>query len=125
MPRPAIVIQSDWLDETDSVLVCLMTTMQRDTPLYRLDIPATPSTGLREPSQAMVDKITAVRRDKCGGAIGRLGQGELISLDRDAWVGQCVPAVRPKQAQSGIKPRCTSVPPTPESPRPGFPAPTG
>lgn len=81
-PRPAIVIQSDWLDETDSVLVCLMTTTQRDTPLYRLDIAATPSTGLREPSQAMVDKITAVRRDKCGGVIGHLGQGELISLDR-------------------------------------------
>lgn len=81
-PRPAIVIQSDWLVETESVLVCLLTSTLRAAPLYRLDVAASATTGLREPSQAMVDKIMAVRRDKCGGAIGRLSQGELMALSR-------------------------------------------
>jgi mRNA interferase MazF len=65
-PRPAVVIQSDFLPETDDVLVCLLTTMLRAAPLYRLSLPAGEATGLREPSQVMVDKIMAVRRDRCG-----------------------------------------------------------
>ena len=81
-PRPAVIIQSDWLDETDSVLVCLVTSTQRATPLYRLDIPAGAATGLREPSQIMADKIMAVRREKCGPAIGHVGAAELLALGR-------------------------------------------
>lgn len=41
-PRRALVIQSDNLPETDSVLVCLLTTMLRDAPLYRLPLSASP-----------------------------------------------------------------------------------
>ena len=81
-PRPALVIQSDFLVETDSVLVCLLTTTQRDAPLYRLSVPADEGTGLREPSQVMVDKIMAVRRDRCGVPIGRLDDGVLLALGR-------------------------------------------
>ncbi len=81
-PRPAVVIQSDWLDEADSVLVCLITSTRRAAPLYRLDIPNDGSTGLREPSQIMADKIMAVRREKCGPAIGRIGAAELLALGR-------------------------------------------
>ena len=43
-PRPAIVIQPDWLEETDSVLVCLMTTKRRAARLYRLDVENSPAT---------------------------------------------------------------------------------
>ena len=81
-PRPAVIIQSDWLDETDSVLVCLMTTSRRIAPLYRLDVAADPETGLREPSQIMVEKVIAIRREKCGAPLGQLDQETLISLDR-------------------------------------------
>ena len=81
-PRPAVVIQSDWLDETDSVLVCLFTTTRRDTPLYRLSVDPSPATGLREPPQIMVDKVTAVGRDRCGAAIGRLKEADLVALGR-------------------------------------------
>lgn len=81
-PRPALVVQSDWLGETDSVLVCLLTTTLLEAPLYRLAVPATPETGLRAPSQVMVDKIIAVRRSRCGPAIGRLGQPETLALNR-------------------------------------------
>lgn len=81
-PRPALVIQSDFLPETDSVLVCLLTTTLREAPLYRLSLPAGEETGLREPSQAMVDKIMAVRRDRCGAPIGRADDAAMLALGR-------------------------------------------
>lgn len=81
-PRPAVVIQSDFLAETDSVLVCLMTSTLRDAPLYRLTVEAKPETALRLTSQVMVDKIMAVRRSKCGTPIGHLNAGDIKGLDR-------------------------------------------
>ena len=38
-----------------------MTTTLRDAPIYLLSLPADDQTGLREPSQIMIDKIMAVR----------------------------------------------------------------
>lgn len=81
-PRPAVVIQSDWLAGTDSVLVCLLTSTLRDTPLYRLTLEPGPINGLHTHSQVMVDKIMAVRRDKCGPVFGRLDEAETIALNR-------------------------------------------
>ncbi|MDE3177857.1 MAG: type II toxin-antitoxin system PemK/MazF family toxin [Pseudomonadota bacterium] len=80
-PRPAVVIQSDWLANTDSVLVALMTSSLFDAPIYRLTVKATPETGLRTRSQVMVEKILAVPRDKCGERIGRLDETALIALN--------------------------------------------
>jgi mRNA interferase MazF len=81
-PRPALVIQSDHLPETDSVLVCLLTTTLRHAPLFRFPLPANEETGLRQPSQVMVDKIMAVRRDRCGAPIGKAGPADMLSLNR-------------------------------------------
>jgi mRNA interferase MazF len=81
-PRPAIVIQSDYLPETDSVLICQMTSTLRDAPLYRLTLRAGEETGLRLPSQVMVDKIAAVRRDRCGPKIGNVDPASLLALGR-------------------------------------------
>ena len=81
-PRPAVVIQSDWLDETDSVLVCLFTSTVRNAPIFRLTVEPSPSNGLQAISQAMVDKIMAVRRDKCGALIGRLDKAAMLALNR-------------------------------------------
>lgn len=81
-PRPALVVQSDWLNETDSVLVSLLTTALHDAPLYRLTVEATPETGLRRQSQVMIDKIMTVRRVRCGPVFGRLGQSEMLALNR-------------------------------------------
>jgi mRNA interferase MazF len=81
-PRPALVIQSDFLAETDSVLVCLLTSTLRAAPLYRLSLPNEETTGLREPSQVMVDKIMAVRRDRCGPPIGTVDDAAIVALNR-------------------------------------------
>ena len=80
-PRPAIVIQSDWLKATDSVLVSLITSALVEAPLYRLQIEPSDANGLKAPSQVMVDKIIAMPRDKCGQVIGRIDESELIALN--------------------------------------------
>lgn len=79
-PRQALVIQSDALAETDSILDCLLTKTLRDAPLYRLPVAALPAAGLRAPSQIMVDKIFAVPRVRCGAVIGRVDDTILSAL---------------------------------------------
>lgn len=81
-PRPAVVVQSDWLDGTDSVLVCLMTGTVRAAPLFRLTVEPSAENGLTLTSQIVVDKVLALPRIKCGGVIGRLDQGTLVALNR-------------------------------------------
>jgi mRNA interferase MazF len=80
-PRPAIVIQSDWLKATDSVLVALMTSALVDAPLYRLQLEPTETNGLKVPSQIMIDKIFAMLRAKCGRTLGRIDEPGLIALN--------------------------------------------
>jgi mRNA interferase MazF len=80
-PRPAVVIQSDWLKATDSVLVALLTSALVEAPLYRLQIEPNPANGLKATSQVMVDKIVAMPREKCGRAIGRIDETALIALN--------------------------------------------
>ena len=81
--RPAVVIESDRLPPTDSVLICLITSTRReDTPFRRHSIDASPSTGLGVHSQLMVDKIFAVRRTKCGRRIGGLDAAAMLAVSR-------------------------------------------
>jgi mRNA interferase MazF len=80
-PRPAVIIQSDWLKAVDSVLVALLTSAVVEAPLYRLSIPPSDSNGLRVPSQIMADKIVAMPREKCGKVIGRIGDTEMFALN--------------------------------------------
>ncbi len=54
--RPAVIVQSDALAHTDSVLVSLMTGSILDAPIYRITIEPTGSNGLQKTSQIMVEK---------------------------------------------------------------------
>jgi mRNA interferase MazF len=80
--RPAVVVQSDRLAEAGSVIVCPFTSHDRDAPFFRLTIEANADTGLFETSQVMVEKIGAVRPDRCGRQIGRMSEETLLALDR-------------------------------------------
>jgi mRNA interferase MazF len=80
-PRPAIVIQLDWLKATDSILVALLTSTLVDAPLYRLQIEPSGTNGLKVTSQVMVDKILALPCEKCGRVIGRIDESALIALN--------------------------------------------
>ena len=75
--RPAVVIQSDQLGFTQSVLVCPLTSTLVDSPFHRVLVKASALNGLSVSSQIMADKILAVRRDKCGPRIGAL-ETELV-----------------------------------------------
>jgi mRNA interferase MazF len=82
-PRPAVVIESDRLPPTDTVLVCLMTsTLQDDAPYRRHRVEPSAANGLRIISEIMVDKVLAVRRGKCGQCIGALEKPALQELTR-------------------------------------------
>jgi mRNA interferase MazF len=80
-PRPAVIVQSDWLMATDSVLIALLTSELVNAPLYRLTIEPSDSNGRRAPSQVMIDKIVAIPRKKCGNVIGRVNESERIALN--------------------------------------------
>ena len=80
-PRPAVVIQSDALSESDGVLVAMFTSALRDAALYRLTIDPSENNGLKTPSQIMVDKMAASPRGICGPVIGRLSPEEMLVLN--------------------------------------------
>ena len=89
-PRPALVIQSDLFNDTHaSIVVAPVTSTIVDAPLFRLTVDPTPSNGLRSVSQIMLDKVTAVRRDRIGKAVGRLDDGTMIRVNRAMalWLG--------------------------------------
>lgn len=82
-PRPAIVVQSAFMaDLIDSVIVCPLTTTVVSAPEIRPTIVPDPVNGLREPSQAMVDKIMAVHVRRIGREIGHLAPLDMANVRR-------------------------------------------
>ena len=82
-PRPAVIVQADLFNDTHaSIIVCLLTTDIQEAPLFRLDVEPSESNGLKSPSQIMVDKIVAMKRERIGVAIGKISEDTLISLNR-------------------------------------------
>ena len=80
-PRPAVVIESDVVPASDSVIVCLVSsTLHEAGPFRRHPLDASPTTGLRVASQVMVDKVIAVRRNKCGAVIGKVDRTSLREI---------------------------------------------
>ena len=71
-PRPALVVQADAFDLHPSVIVLPLTSELHDAPLFRVTLSASKETGLRAPSQIMVDKATTVPRGKIGPRMGRV-----------------------------------------------------
>ena len=81
-PRPAVIIQSDKFDVTDSVTVCLFTTDATDAPYIRLPVAPTEQNGLHSVSRLMVDNIVTVHKSKVGKRLGLLDRADLLRLDR-------------------------------------------
>ena len=81
-PRPAVILQDDRFDATDSVTLCIVTTDPTDAPLFRLPIAPNETNGLRAQCRLMVDKITTVPKAKIGARIGRLNDEDVVRLDR-------------------------------------------
>lgn len=80
-PRPAVVVQADGFHESyASVVVCPMTSSP-ETATFRPLIEPNHGSGLKHPSCIMIDKITAVPKDKIGKIIGRLSGNDLVHVD--------------------------------------------
>ena len=81
-PRPALIIQDDRFDATDSVTVCPFTSTDVDASLLRVPVAADEENGLDQDSFLMVDKITTVRRSNAHAVIGRLQATTLVEFER-------------------------------------------
>jgi mRNA interferase MazF len=85
-PRPAIIVQDDLFSETDSVVVIPLTTTVTDTPISRVAVPNDETTKIADPSFAMIDKITTVRRSNLGARIGRVQSALMADIERSLMV---------------------------------------
>ncbi len=81
-PRPALIVQADAFDLHPSVIVLPLTSEMHDAPLVRVTVAAGESTGLRVPSQIMVDKATAVPRVKLGARIGQVDEATMRTVSQ-------------------------------------------
>ena len=81
-PRPAVILQDDRFDMTDSITSCAFTTDPTEAPLFRLPVEPSESNGLRSVCRLMVDKITTVPKSRVGTRIGRLADEEMVQLNR-------------------------------------------
>lgn len=81
-PRPAVILQDDRFDATDSVTLCPVTTDPTELPLFRVAVDPSEANGLRNPCRLMADKVTTVRRSRLGRRVGRLADSDLLRLNR-------------------------------------------
>ena len=81
-PRPALVIQDDRFDATDSLTVCPLTTTAVEAPLLRVAVAANAEAGLSQDSYVMIDKVTTVRRSNARTVLGRLDSTTLVEFER-------------------------------------------
>ena len=81
-PRPALVVQDDRFEATDSVTVCPFTSTSVDAPLLRVPVAADESNGLDCDSFLMVDNMTTIRRSNAGAVVGRLEAPTLVEFER-------------------------------------------
>lgn len=81
-PRPALIIQDDAFEATDSVTVLPLTSQLIDAPLLRVRVSASELSGLERDSDVMVDKLTTVRRSNVAVCVGRLSTDQLAEVER-------------------------------------------
>jgi mRNA interferase MazF len=80
-PRPALVVQSDLLQELDSVLVCPITSVLRNV-LFRVTIEPSAINGLQKVSQVMVDKTSPIPRAKVNKIVGSIDAERMKNVER-------------------------------------------
>ena len=81
-PRPAIVVQADPFNDTHSTAVlCPISPEVTGLSLFRVTIPASDATGLRNDSEIMVDKVRAIERRRIRQRIGQLSGTQLKRVD--------------------------------------------
>jgi mRNA interferase MazF len=80
--RPAVIVQDDRFEATDSITICAFTSDPTEAPLFRPVIEPSAANGLRTTSRLMVDKVITVPKARLGRRIGRLGAEDVVRLNR-------------------------------------------
>ena len=80
-PRPALVVQSDLLNDLDSVVLCPVTSDLRSAA-FRVTLEPNPTNGLRVLTQVMVDKLSTLPRAKIGASFGHLDDDRMKAVER-------------------------------------------
>jgi mRNA interferase MazF len=94
--RPAVVVRSDLLSELSYATVLPGTTELRADASMRIDVEPAPESGLRVPSQVMVDWPQTVRLAEMGQAIGRLDTATMRVITRQMAVALGIGATEPR-----------------------------
>ena len=81
-PRPAVIIQDDRFDATQSLTICPFTSTEVEAPLLRVPVKADQGNGLHRDCFLMVDKITTIRRGNAQAVVGRLETTTLVEVER-------------------------------------------
>ena len=82
-PRPAVIVQSDALPESDSsVFACPLTSALVEGARFRVTIDPSTENAVLTKLQIMADKPTTTRRARIGRQIGRLARGDVVRLNQ-------------------------------------------
>ncbi|MBV9341375.1 MAG: type II toxin-antitoxin system PemK/MazF family toxin [Acidobacteria bacterium] len=82
-PLPAVILQNDRFDMTDSITLCAFTRDSTDAPLFRLPVQPNESNGLDALCRLTVDKFATVPDAKIGLRLGRLAEeDDMVRLNR-------------------------------------------
>lgn len=80
-PRPAIIIQADIFNGLESISVLPLTSRLEDASVFRVVIEPHKNNGIAKLSQAMVDKIMPVCRERISGQIGKIDRKTMIKIE--------------------------------------------
>jgi mRNA interferase MazF len=81
-PRPAVIVQEDRFEATNSIALCVFTTDPTEAPLLRMLVEPTDRNGLSIASRLMIDKITTVPKARLGKRLGKLHDEDIVRLNR-------------------------------------------
>ena len=83
-PRPAVIVQDDLFDATNSITVAPMSSALLDAPLMRIRVAGGDGrlSGLDHDSAVMIDKLTTVKRSNVHARVGRLTAEQLVEVER-------------------------------------------
>lgn len=81
-PRPSVIVQSDRVPTPGSVILCPLTSVLIDAPIYRPTILPSTLNGLKVTSQIMADRVSLARFSRIDDVIGRLAAGDLELFDQ-------------------------------------------
>ncbi len=82
-PRPAVVMQDELrYGALGSCVIVPLTSAGVDAPVVRVAIAPDTRNGLSQPSHAMVDKVSAVSRQRIGAVIGEVSAERLREITR-------------------------------------------